>query len=113
MHYSVNFARAGQLATILLMLASPASADATNAWGTSGSRGGASSSGTASAILNKSQGEIAQIATIGRNIKTMYRSNTSCGSCVYYQIEGDDNTISENAAESSNTGSITSEAVFK
>jgi len=101
------------VSALLLALASQASADATSVWGTSGSRSGSGATNTASAIMHRTQGEVAQIATIGRSINTMYRSNTSCGSCIYFQIEGDDNVISSNDANSSNSGSITATAYFE
>ena len=113
MRYFHTAIQRGVVSALILAFASQASADATSAWGTSGSSGGSGGVSTASAIMHRSQGELAQIATIGRNISTMYRSNSSCGSCIYYQIEGDDNTISSNDAISSNTGSITSNAEFK
>ena len=97
----------------LLSLAAPALAgDQTVAWGTGG---GAGTSGRliASATLHKLEGEYAQIESIGRQVTTMFRSVTSCGTCVYYSIEGDRNSINGNSVTGSNSGTVTGSANFR
>jgi hypothetical protein len=81
-------------------------------WGTGGSAG---SSGPAlySAQLHKTEGENAQIQTIGKDVTSMYRSVTSCGYCVYNQITGDSNSINGNTISGTNTGTVTSTGTFK
>jgi len=107
---------ASTLAALALMLgtsAAPALAGpAANAWGTLGS-GGSSGQALNSAILHKTEGENAQIQTIGRDVTSMYRSVTSCGNCVYNQINGDSNSINGNTITGSNTGQTTATGTFK
>lgn len=85
--------------------------DASVAWGTAGF-GGTSSRLTSSATLHKLEGENAQIVEIGRDITSMYRSVTACGTCVYYSIDGDNNEISDNSASGINSGDINASGSF-
>lgn len=85
---------------------------ATNAWGTTGS-GGSSGQALNSALLHKTEGENAQVQTIGRDVTSMYRSVTSCGNCVYNQITGDSNSINGNTISGSNTGPTTATGTFR
>ena len=104
------------LAAIAILLGSAAApafaGPATSAWGTMGSNG---SSGPAinSALLHKTEGETAQIQTIGKDVTSMYRSVTSCGYCVYNQINGDSNSINGNTISGSNSGQTTATGTFK
>jgi hypothetical protein len=104
------------LATLAIMLgtsAAPAMAGpATSAWGTMGS-GGSSAQALNSALLHKTEGDNAQIQTIGKDVTSMYRSVTSCGNCVYNTITGDANSINGNTIDGKNTGSITASGTFK
>lgn len=101
------------LAALALMVATPALAGpATNAWGTMGS-GGSSAQALNSALLHKTEGENAQIQTIGKDVTSMYRSVTSCGYCVYNQINGDSNSINGNTITGSNSGQTTATGTFK
>jgi hypothetical protein len=107
---------AAAIAAIALMLGTaPAPAlagPASVAWGTIGS-GGSSAQALNSAVLHKTEGENAQIQTIGKDVTSMYRSVTSCGYCVYNQITGNSNSINGNTISGSNTGQITSTGNFK
>lgn len=107
---------ASALAAIALMIgttASPAIAGpATSAWGTMGA-GGSSGQALNSALLHKTEGENAQIQTIGKDVTSMYRSVTSCGYCVYNQITGDSNSINGNTISGSNSGQTTATGTFK
>jgi hypothetical protein len=85
---------------------------ATNAWGTMGS-GGSSAQALNSALLHKTEGENAQIQTIGKDVTSMYRSVTSCGYCVYNQITGDSNSINGNTISGSNSGTNTATGTFR
>lgn len=85
---------------------------ATTAWGTMGS-GGSAGQALNSATLHRTEGENAQIQTIGRDVTSMYRSVTSCGNCVYNQITGDSNSINGNTITGSNTGPTTATGTFK
>lgn len=85
---------------------------ATVAWGTAGS-GGSAGQALNSATLHRTEGESAQIQTIGRDVTSMYRSVTSCGNCVYNQINGDSNSINGNTITGSNTGQTTATGTFK
>ncbi len=101
------------LALVLGTAQAPALAGpATNAWGTMGS-GGPSATALNSAVLHKTEGENAQIQTIGRDVTSMYRSVTSCGYCVYNQINGDSNSINGNTISGSNSGQTTATGTFK
>lgn len=100
-------------ALVLATAQAPALAGpATNAWGTMGS-GGASAQALNSALLHKTEGENAQIQTIGKDVTSMYRSVTSCGYCVYNQINGDSNSINGNTINGSNSGQTTATGTFK
>jgi hypothetical protein len=100
-------------ALMLGMAATPAFAGpAANAWGTMGA-GGAQGQALYSAQLHKTEGDNAQIQTIGKDITSMYRSVTSCGNCVYNTITGDSNSINGNTIDGKNSGSITSTGTFK
>lgn len=107
---------AAALAAIALVLGSaPApvlAGPATNAWGTMGS-GGSSAQALNSALLHKTEGENAQIQTIGKDVTSMYRSVTSCGYCVYNQITGDSNSINGNTISGSNSGTNTATGTFR
>lgn len=85
---------------------------ATSAWGTMG-QGGSAGQSLNSALLHKTEGENAQIQTIGRDVTSMYRSVTSCGYCVYNQITGDSNSINGNTISGSNTGQTTATGTFR
>jgi hypothetical protein len=85
---------------------------ATNAWGTMGSNGG-NSQAINSALLHKTEGENAQIQTIGKDVTSMYRSVTSCGYCVYNQINGDSNSINGNTISGKNSGDVSATGTFK
>ena len=101
------------LALALGTSAGPALAGpATSAWGTMGS-GGSSGQALNSALLHKTEGENAQIQTIGKEVTSMYRSVTSCGYCVYNQITGDSNSINGNTISGTNSGTVTSTGTFK
>ena len=101
------------LAVLLGTSAAPALAGpATSAWGTMGS-GGSSAQALNSALLHKTEGDNAQIQTIGKDVTSMYRSVTSCGNCVYNTITGDSNSINGNTIDGKNTGSITASGTFK
>ena len=107
---------ASTLAAIALAMGSlstPAFAGpAANAWGTLGS-GGTQGQAIYSAQLHKTEGDNAQIQTIGKDVTSMYRSVTSCGYCVYNQITGDSNSINGNTISGSNSGTTTSTGSFK
>lgn len=62
--------------------------------------------------MHKAAGEYAQIVAIGRDVKNRYYSNYSCGVCITYNIDGHDNEISGNVMDSSNSGTVTSNASF-
>lgn len=107
---------AAALAAIALMLGTaqaPALAGpATSAWGTMGT-GGSSAQALNSALLHKTEGENAQVQTIGKDVTSMYRSVTSCGYCVYNQINGDSNSINGNTISGTNSGQISATGSFK
>jgi len=107
---------AAALALIALVLGTaqaPALAGpATSAWGTMGANG-SSTLAINSALLHKTEGDNAQIQTIGRDVTSMYRSVTSCGYCVYNQINGDSNSINGNTITGSNSGQTTATGTFK
>ena len=108
-----NFAIFTAFVVALGTAVSPALAGpATNAWGTQGS-GGATGQALYSAQLHKTEGENAQIQTIGKDVTSMYRSVTSCGYCVYNQITGDANSINGNTISGTNTGQTTATGTFK
>ncbi len=104
------------IAAFALMIsasAAPALAGpATVAWGTNGS-GGSAGQALNSATLHRTEGESAQIQTIGRDVTSMFRSVTSCGNCVYNQITGDSNSINGNTITGSNTGQTTATGTFR
>ena len=101
------------LALVLSTGAAPAFAGpATSAWGTMGSNG-SSTQAINSALLHKTEGENAQVQTIGKDVTSMYRSVTSCGYCVYNQINGDSNSINGNTISGSNSGQTTATGTFK
>ena len=85
--------------------------DTTQAWGTMSSSG-ANSRSQSSAALHRSEGENAQLVTIGNNVTSMYRTVTSCGFCVYNQITGNSNSIDGNTLNGTNSGTTTSTAEF-
>ncbi|MFM9937548.1 MAG: hypothetical protein ACKVOL_15285 [Novosphingobium sp.] len=107
---------ASALAALALTFGAPLSpamaGPATSAWGTQGS-GGAQGQALYSAQLHKTEGENAQIQTIGRDITSMYRSVTSCGNCVYNTITGDANSINGNTIDGKNSGDISATGNFK
>ncbi len=92
-----------------VVLAGAANAGDTGiAWGTVGGTMPLSTS----ASLHNQEGNNAQIATIGRDITSIYRSVTSCGSCVYYNITGNGNEIEDNYASGINSGDINATGTF-
>jgi len=101
------------LALVLGTGAAPAFAGpATSAWGTMGSNG-SSTQAINSALLHKTEGENAQVQTIGKDVTSMYRSVTSCGYCVYNQINGNSNSINGNTISGSNSGNNTATGTFR
>ena len=97
------------IAALLAAASTPAVAgESSSAWGTMGY----TSRAQVSANLHKTEGDNAQIATIGREVTSMYRSISSCGYCVYNQITGDSNSINGNSITGSNSGRVSSTGTF-
>ena len=82
--------------------------EAASAWGTVSTNTRA----LVSATLHKTEGDNAQIASVGNGVSTMYRSISSCGYCVYNQITGNQNSINGNTITGSNSGQVTSTGNF-
>ena len=100
------------LALLISNVAGPATAsDSAQAWGTMGGAGAVSRS-QSSSNLHRVEGENAQLVSIGNNVSSMYRTVTSCGYCVYNQINGNSNSIDGNTINGTNSGTTTSTANF-
>lgn len=93
----------------------PASAQSSpnRAWGTAG---GASHGGSAlsagSISLHQRERETAFSVEMGRG-GANEQSSSACGACVYYTIQGNNNVISGNTANVSNSGDVQSTATFQ
>lgn len=96
------------IALVLALLAapSPVSADPSSAWGTAGASPGGGNPLMASAAFQNTEMKNAQMVTMGKNVTIINNSITSCGSCTYYSITGNDNSISDNTVQSTNNGRI-------
>jgi hypothetical protein len=96
-----------------LFAAAPAVAgDPSVAWGTAGGGGAGPSPVMASATYQNTEMKNAQMVTMGKNVTIINNSITSCGSCTYYSITGNDNSIAENSVNSTNFGKTESEGTI-
>lgn len=57
-------------------------------------------------------GQNAQIIGTGSDTRSINKTSTSCGVCIYNTNTGNNNTIQGNTTTSTNTGSVTSTANF-
>lgn len=98
---------------LLLFAAAPAVAgDPSAAWGTAGGGGSGASPVMASATYQNTEMKNAQMVTMGKNVTIINNSITSCGSCTYYSITGNYNSIADNNVNSTNFGKTESEGTI-
>ena len=98
---------------LFLFAAAPAVAgDPSAAWGTGGGGGSGASPVMASATYQNTEMKNAQMVTMGRNVTIINNSISSCGSCTYYSITGNDNSIADNNVDSKNFGNTESEGTI-
>ncbi len=80
--------------------------NASVAWGTGGT---SADPMLRSASLHALEDQIAESVA---KAKTWNQSITACGICTYYNVTGDNNTISGNSITASNSGSISANGSF-
>lgn len=78
------------------------------AWGTGGASGNPVGQ---SNQLHQTERDQAQAAELGRYAANSL-SGTACGACVYYSIQGNNNIISGNTANLTNSGDVQGTAEF-
>ena len=81
-------------------------ADPSVAWGTAGGGGGGANPLMASAGFQNTEMKNAQMVTMGKNVTIINNTISNCGSCTYYSITGDGNSIADNTVQSTNNGKI-------
>ena len=84
-------------------------AEATRSWGASSNVGTQLASSTGYHQLG---GQSAQIVASGGDNRSINKSSTSCGVCIYNNNTGNNNVIEGNTSNSTNSGSVTSSANF-
>lgn len=97
--------------TLLGMLITPLTlaGESTRAWGSSSN---VSTQLATNAGYHQLAGQTAQIISTGGDTRSINKSSTSCGVCIYNTNTGNNNTIQGNTSNSTNTGSVTSTASF-
>lgn len=95
--------------TNIAFISTVAAAEATRAWGASSNVG---TQLVSSAGYHQVAGQSAQIIATGGDSRSVNKTSTSCGICIYNTNTGDNNSIQGNTSTSTNTGSVTSNANF-
>lgn len=95
---------------LVLFMAGPALAnDPSVAWGTASANPSSVSPVMDSATYQNTEMKNAQMVTMGKNVTIINNSINTCGSCTYYTITGNDNSIAENSVVSTNNGTLQNE----
>lgn len=98
---------------LFLIAAAPAAAaDPSTAWGTASAAMGSGGSIMASANFQNTEMRNAQMITMGKNVSIINNTINTCGSCTYYSITGNDNSIADNSVVSSNSGKLQNEGTI-
>jgi hypothetical protein len=97
----------------MLIAAAPvAAADPSTAWGTASASMGGGGSIMASANFQNTEMKNAQMVTMGKNVTIINNTINTCGSCTYYSITGNDNSIADNSVVSTNNGKLQNEGAI-
>lgn len=105
MFQQVSFAFALSLFAAAPVLAN----DPSSAWGTLAASPSGGSPVMDSAVYQNTEMKNAQMVTIGKNVTIINNSINTCGSCTYYSITGNDNSIADNKVVSTNNGTLRTE----
>jgi hypothetical protein len=101
------------IATPLALLVLPAHELGANSlsggWGVASAYG--SDGAAQSNALHQGEREVAQLIEFGRYAANNF-SGTACGTCIYYTIQGNSNTISGNTSLLENSGDVQSITEF-
>lgn len=97
----------------LLFVGSAALAnDPSSAWGTLAASPSNASPIMDSAVLQNTEMKNAQMVTMGKNVTIVNNTINTCGSCTYYSITGNSNTIADNKVVSTNNGTLRTEGII-
>lgn len=100
-------------AGLFLIAAAPvAASDPSSAWGTVSASMGGGGSIMASANFQNTEMRNAQMITMGKNVSIINNTINTCGSCTYYSITGNDNSIADNSVVSTNNGRLENEGTI-
>ena len=98
---------------LFLIAAAPvAAADPSTAWGTASAGMGGGGSIMASANFQNTEMKNAQMVTMGKNVTIINNTINTCGSCTYYSITGNENSIADNSVISTNNGRLQNEGTI-